>query len=236
MLLSQRASCQQRISLYLVPPVDIFAKVWELIFQKWSLSQWSDKAAIRDTWARGARAPVGRLDLDRACFVVVVLTSLPPPWSGWWRAGGTNLPPWSSSFSSLFNPLCSWKAAVITHARSEIKALDDSKVRWSKRSSKNIYLSAFNWGLWSYNRRTKSCKLHRELSLWMADTTKKQTKVSLRHIGRLSNHLFLGSYPFDSRDLQLNVPTIMSSSMTDPGFHHLDRLQNYCNCVHFKIR
>ena len=62
----------------------------------------------------------------------------------------------------------------------------------------------------------------------MADSTKKQTKVILRHIGRLSNHLFLGSYPFDSRDLQLNVPTIMSSSMTDPGFHHLGLLQNNC--------
>ena len=70
----------------------------------------------------------------------------------------------------------------------------------------------------------------------MADTTNKQTKVSVRHIVRLGDHLFLGSYLFDSRDLQLNVPTIMSSSMTDPGFHHLDRLQNYCNCVHFKIR
>ena len=61
----------------------------------------------------------------------------------------------------------------------------------------------------------------------MADTTNKQTKVSLRHIGRLGDHLFLGSYLFDSRDLQLNVPTIMSSSMTDPGFRHLDLLQNY---------
>ena len=61
----------------------------------------------------------------------------------------------------------------------------------------------------------------------MADTTNKQTKVSLRHIGRLGDHLFLGSYLFDSRDLQLNVPTIMSSSMTDPGFCHLDLLQNY---------
>ena len=62
----------------------------------------------------------------------------------------------------------------------------------------------------------------------MADTTKKQIKVSLRHIGRLGDHLFLGSYLFDSRDLQLNVPTIMSSCMTDPGFHHLGLLQNNC--------
>ena len=206
------------------------------VFQKWSISRWANRLSAPDTWARGAWAPVGKLEGLYWHDGTVVVTSHPPRW-GATLAAGTTLAPWSSSScssSSLPSPPCPCTAAAATPARSLNFSLEDVKTFFVQlltedsgvitdgpRGANYTENSHCEWLIQPRSKYRWVTKLWREWLLCMEYSESCESFWRIYHYNDCTTFtlecLYPDSYPFDSRVLPLNVPMTMSSSLMDPG-------------------